>query len=274
MSCIAVLMTVHNRKSETLKSLKSLLLQRVNVDIYLVDDGCTDGTSEAVKTMFPSVHIINGNGKLFWNRGMILAWETAASKKDYDFYMWLNDDTCLNTSSIDELMNCSEKEHHKSIICGTTCSPDNNATYTYGGWKLKSTFVKPNGQIQYCDYFNGNIVLIPKYVYAIVGTNDPLFRHALGDFDYGLRARKAGIKSVVTPHVLGVCSDHESFAGWCNTKTPILKRLKLLYSPLGNDPIEFFRYDFRHNGILIATFHFFTIHLRAIIPHFWKDRKK
>ena len=42
--------------------------------------------------------------------------------------------------------------------------------------------------------------------------NDPLFHHALGDFDYGLRASKFGVSSVVVPGVLGECDDHEDLA--------------------------------------------------------------
>ena len=47
--------------------------------------------TEAVGKMFPQVHIIKGDGNLFWNRGMYMAWQAAIKEKDYDFYLWLND---------------------------------------------------------------------------------------------------------------------------------------------------------------------------------------
>lgn len=85
---IAVLLTVFNRKDKTLECLKRLYAQLpldgYQVDVYLTNDGCTDGTPEAVKKQFPDVNIINGSGNLFWNRGMYTAWHEAA-KKDYDF---------------------------------------------------------------------------------------------------------------------------------------------------------------------------------------------
>ena len=40
--------------------------------------------------------------------------------------------------------------------------------------------------------------------------NDYRFRHALGDFDYGMRARKLGVQSVVAPGILGECDEHDS----------------------------------------------------------------
>ena len=62
---IAVLMTVHNRKEKTLMCLDNLFRQKVPndiaVEVYLTDDGCTDGTSEAVKIKYPNVHIINSS---------------------------------------------------------------------------------------------------------------------------------------------------------------------------------------------------------------------
>ena len=71
---IAVLLTVHDRKNKTLRCLENLYKQvlpnYLRLDIYLTDDGCTDGTPEAIKRQFPKVHIIKGDGNLFWNRGM------------------------------------------------------------------------------------------------------------------------------------------------------------------------------------------------------------
>ena len=88
-SSIAILITVYNRKDKTLECLQRLYnqsnLDNIKIEIYLTEDNCTDGTPEAVHQQFPQVHIIHGNGNLFWNRGMYTAWEKAA-KEDFDFY--------------------------------------------------------------------------------------------------------------------------------------------------------------------------------------------
>ena len=111
-------------------------------------------------------------------------------------------------------------------------------------------------------------------MYAKVGKIDAAFHHAVGDFDYGLRAQQLGIESLVCPHINGECDEHEDLLAWCNPKTPLKKRLKLLYTPLGNHPIEFFIFEKRHNGLLKAYFHFLTNHLRAIFPSLWVMRQK
>ena len=104
MKSIAVLLTVFNRKEKTLQCLgnlyKQLPIQGYSVDIYLTNDGCTDGTPEAIAQKFPEVNIIHSKGNLFWNRGMYTAWEEATKRKEYDYYLWLNDDTFIYPDSI------------------------------------------------------------------------------------------------------------------------------------------------------------------------------
>ena len=55
---IAALITCHNRCEKTKRCLTSLLSVLPHIDVYLVDDGSTDGTSEMVKTLFPRVNVI------------------------------------------------------------------------------------------------------------------------------------------------------------------------------------------------------------------------
>lgn len=85
MKRIAVLLTCHNRREKTLTCLQSLyecqLPDNFDLDVTLVDDGSTDDTTRSVKENFPNITIIHGNGHLFWNRGMYLAWNNASKKK-------------------------------------------------------------------------------------------------------------------------------------------------------------------------------------------------
>ena len=86
---LAVLLTCFNRKATTLRCLEQLNKQNItaSMDVFLCDDGSTDGTSDAIKKLFPQVYIIRGSGNLFWNRGMLTAWRKACETKDYDAYI-------------------------------------------------------------------------------------------------------------------------------------------------------------------------------------------
>jgi len=238
----------------------------LKIDVFLVDDGSTDDSSQAIREQFPEVNIIQGNGNLYWNRGMHLAWETASSYKDYDYYMWLNDDTYLFNNAIKNLFT---DFYPNSIVCGTTKSID----ITYGGFlKKDKKLINPNIHYQNADYCNGNCVLVPRNVFRKLGNLDPFFHHALGDFDYSLRARNIGIDIKVAPDFIGFCENHESIPKWRSNSINLINRFKNLYHPLsGCNPIEYFVFDKRHHGFSIACIHFISIHIRCIFPFLWSS---
>jgi len=269
---IAVLLTCYNRREKTLGCLRSLyrcnLPETYVLDIFLVDDGSSDGTSEAVAKEFPLVHVILGNGQLYWNRGMHLAWDTAVKSGNFDFYLWLNDDVELLPNAIVDLLEVSHANN--TIVVGSMKSRSENKA-TYGGRDLKGNLITPNGVPQVCNAFNGNLVLIPDSIYQRIGNLDPIFQHCIGDFDYALRAKKNGIKSFISTEYSGYCEEHSSLPQWCLPEVPFRKRIKALYSPLGNShPKYYFIFAFRHYGIYIAIKHFFSIHLRLVYPRLWQ----
>jgi len=107
----AVLLTCFNRKEKTLSCLESIYAQSnkegFTLKVYLVDDGSTDGTSEAVKKNFPQVNVIKGDGTLFWNGGMRVAF-SKAMENEHDYYLWLNDDTFIYPDSLKILIETSK----------------------------------------------------------------------------------------------------------------------------------------------------------------------
>lgn len=273
---IAVLLTCHNRKDKTLQCLEALFLQQglnksFNLEVFMVDDGSTDDTAGTVNNRYPEINIIHGNGNLYWNRGMHLAWETAVNDHTkFDFYLWLNNDTNLLSDAINELLQCAMWVSKPPIICGAVCS-EKTLTYTYGGKTKEGFEILPKDKIQNCNSINGNCVLIPKAVYEQIGNLDPIFPHAIGDYDYGLRAIKKGIPVITTRKYIAYCQKNNNLPQWCYKNVPLKERIKALYSPLGNShPNYFFLFERRHYGIAVAIKHYFTIHLRALIPSLWK----
>lgn len=272
-------MTVHNRKVKTIDCLRSLfkctLPNGYEISVFMVNDGCTDGTEQAVETEFSSVNIIQGTGNLFWNRGMLLAWKTAIEIKDFDYYVWLNDDVQLFNQALSDLVESAEKVHNQAIICGTTCAPENHSQITYGG-RIKSVgIVFPNGQLQSCDCCNGQLCLIPRSVYQIMGMNDPIFHHGFGDWDYGFRAKKKGIDIFVAPDISGICdvNRNDEFPSHMNPQKSLLERVNILYSPLGKNPWQFFVYSYRHNSLVSAICTYLLLHLEVFFPSALKKKK-
>ena len=275
MKRIAVLLTVFNRKEGTLKCLANLrnvdLPEGYRIDIYMTNDGCTDGTPEAVREQFPEVTIVEGDGTLFWNRGMYKAWEAAAKAYDYDYYLWLNDDTFLMRNCLSELLDDVDSANDKAIIVATIRSCHQEKT-TYGGHVLNGEgLVVPNGKMQECCTMNGNCVLIPRAVFKKCSNLDWTFRHAIGDLDYGYRARKAGFRIYSSKEWLGYCENNPKLPAWARPEVPFLKRVHNLYSPLGYaEPVPFFHYELRNFGLATAIKHFISINIRVCFPSLWK----
>lgn len=271
---IAVLLTCHNRKDKSLQCLKALYAQQgidvaYKIEVFLVDDASTDGTTAAVRLQFPTVTIIPGDGTLYWNRGMHKAWDTATKSKDFDYYMWLNDDTFLFENAVASLLDGAIFSKSLSVICGCTLSLDSN-TISYGGFSEDSKMLIPNGEFQESYAINGNCVLVPKSVYKAIGILDKRFPHAIGDFEYGLRIRKNNLKSFITKVFIGSCEGSERLPLWCSPEAPFGKRIKSLYSPLGNShPYYYFIFEYEYYGLFKAIQHFFTIHLRLLFPSLW-----
>lgn len=270
---IAVLMTVHNRCAKTIACLSCLYAQclpnNVHLDVFMVDDGCTDGTADAVKEKFPQVHIIYADGSLYWNRGMYRAWEVAAQSGEYNYYLWLNDDTMLFPQAVKKMFTLNEEYDAKAIIVGATKSKDGE-DLTYGG-RIGARIPKCDGHPREVEYFNGNVVLIPKSVFATLGNLDYYYTHSKGDFDYGLRARRNGIKMYQLGEVVAICDAHEQIDSWCNPDIPLCKRWKLMHRPNGMPPNETFHFE-KQISIRKALLHYITVHVRCIFPKMWIKR--
>jgi GT2 family glycosyltransferase len=273
MRTIAILMTCHNRREKTLESLRHLftatLPEDVTLTVHLVDDGSQDGTGDAVRQEFPAVQVLQGSGSLYWAGGMRRAWDAAAAI-GYDGYLWLNDDTNLAPHALISLVETSRIVGEQAIVCGSTWHPEDPTKLTYGGFDPDRKLVVPSDKPQECVFFNGNIVLVPRAVHARLGNLEKAYSHALGDFDYGIRAKRQGIGQWVAPGLHGACASHEQEARWCRKEGTPWRRLKYLYEPLGCNPFEFFVFDRRQNGLVPALWHFVTLHLRAVFPHLWR----
>ncbi|EDX74678.1 glycosyl transferase, group 2 family protein [Coleofasciculus chthonoplastes PCC 7420] len=268
---LAVLMTCYNRKPKTLACLAALYNQRLpsqwTMDVYLVDDSSTDGTAEAVRQMYPQVKILHGDGTLFWNGGMRLAW-AEAMKQDYDYYLWLNDDTVLYPEAINTLLvnshQLSKQGETHAIIVGSTQDPE-TGNLTYGGviqrnWWHPFHFrkVPPTETVQRCDSMNGNCVLIPQCVVQLVGNLDPVLRHYAADYDYGLRAKSKGCTVWIAPDYVGICPRNSLSSGGSNSDHSLSQSLGKMNQPKGVrlegatliSPREWKVFTQRHGGLL------------------------
>ena len=262
---IAVILTCFNRVQKTLFCLSQVFDQArkhaLDVTVFLVDDGSTDGTGAAVESDFPAVNVIYGDGSLFWNRGMHKAFGAALEdSREFEYYLWLNDDTFLYENCIAELLaahtELSARGKEKSIIIPSTRDPKTDA-FSYGGYrknpsinKISMSLVGETAQLEPCDTFCGNCVLIPAQVAAMVGNINYAYQHRWGDTDYGLRALEQGIQTWIAPGYLADCESNPLADRWRDSSLGFSERIKEVNSLKGLGKNDWFQYTRRHAGWL------------------------
>ncbi len=218
---IAVLAS-YNRVERTLACLESLFAQRipdwdVEVSAVLLDDASPDGTSAAVSGAFPSVRVLHGDGSMFWNGGMRAAF-AVARQEDPDLYLWLNDDVTLDPGALGTLLatraRLRARGDEPAVVSGSVRDPVTGRV-TYGGVRrnaalrpLRFDLVQPGEEPVEVETMHGNCVLLSREVVRRTGDLEPGYSHAMGDLDYGLRARAAGCSVWLTPGTVGTCPDN------------------------------------------------------------------
>lgn len=282
---LAVLLTCHNRKNKTVACLQSLysanIPSNLDMDIYLTDDGSTDGTSETISEMFPNIKVVKGDGSLFWAGGMRLAWETAMDKKSYDAYLLLNDDVVLNHNFMQTLLATDEfsssKTGKRGIYSGATIDSSSNEV-TYGGYRVNNyqfvvrlKMIIPNGQPQMCDITNANVLWISKEVVNKIGIFDNKFTHGIADYDYSLNATRNKMPVLIAPEVCGICSDDHG-NNWRNNQYSLNERIAYLKSPKGLAYSEYLYYIKKHFPIFLP-YSFIMLWLKTFFPFIWETVK-
>ena len=260
---LAVIMACHNRRESTLSCLRALSqqdkLDNVQIDIYLLDDGSTDGTSEAVRAEFPSINLLCGDGRLFWNRGMHKSFSEAI-RKGFDYYLWLNDDSMLYSNALRVLFSTSyslNEQGHADAIIGSAMQDPITKEFSYGGVKrnvthlghVKNIRIHPGIEALQCDASNGNCVLIPASVVDKVGNLDPVYLHRWGDHDFCLRAINHGCSIWLARGYLGTCAQNTDLGTWKDSTLTMMQRFRQLNSPHGFLFRDYATYLRRHQGI-------------------------
>ena len=299
MKKIATILTAFNRREKTLSCLRHLFEalrtynqtdDNISLSVFLTDDGCTDGTAEAVKAEFADkdIHILQGSGSLFWAGGMRLAWQAAIDTgTPWDYFLLLNDDTIIYDNAFDLLLEADSYGFHQKgkhgLSSGATCQPAGSSRITYGGFrfrskaKVKSTLVIPTGTPQAIDLSHANILLVHHSVTDSVGIFFKGYIHGGADLDYALMASRKGFPVSLTSAVCGEC-DYDHFSNEEEIQKlrqmTLAERKKYFSFPTRSDH-DFLLYV-RRNNIMRFPFSFlvrkFRLYLPSIYYHLTKMR--
>ncbi|MBA3315525.1 MAG: glycosyltransferase family 2 protein [Planctomycetota bacterium] len=93
-----VVITTRNRKEELCRAIDSAITQTRSVEILVIDDGSTDGTSELLRSRYPSVRVERHAS----SAGLIVRRNEAARKATGDIIFSLDDDAVFSTPYVVE----------------------------------------------------------------------------------------------------------------------------------------------------------------------------
>jgi GT2 family glycosyltransferase len=212
------------------------------VSIYITDDGCTDGTVQAIASEFSNkrVKVLKGTGSLYWAGGMRTSWMEAL-KSEFDGYLLLNDDVNIFKDLFIELQlaieYCYAKFKKNGIIVGSTKDEHTNKL-SYGGSVYTNKFMGlykmliPSDYYQECELGNGNIMFVHGEVVDKIGILSKVYTHGVADYDYTYTAKKFDIPVILLPGFSGFCTDDsENLNEMLANTTSIRERYLFLKSP-------------------------------------------
>ena len=214
MPSLYIVIPVHNRRTVTARCLASIRdVAPAGIAVVVVDDGSTDGTSETIREQFPWVHLLQGDGNLWWsggvNTGIRYALANSAS-----VVMTMNDDT-LPTRRLFEGMLDQHAKNPRAVLGaleidaerGKVCGAGERINWWTGRTRLLWDG-KEAGELKGLvpvTHLPGRSLLIPVEVFERIGLFDERrLPQSVADYDFTHRARRAG------------------FSVYCNYEAPLL----------------------------------------------------
>jgi GT2 family glycosyltransferase len=198
---IEVVIPVHNRRAITLHCLELLSKQmHAEFRVTVVDDGSSDGTSEAIRDQFPQVDLLHGDGSLWWAGATNLGVKHALQRQTLAPYtLLLNDDLTFDTDYLACMERCAAA--HPGCLIGSLAVYNQDPGRVFWCGQAASRRQCRYGYVRRdslsgcvpAEKLPGRGMLVPREVFERVGLLDAqAFPQHACDFDFSLRARQAG----------------------------------------------------------------------------------
>ncbi len=112
---ISVIIVSYNTRAMTLQCIETLLAggDRLALEIWVVDNGSTDGSAEAVSVQYPDANVIRNTG----NRGFGAASNQAMRESHGEFLLLINSDAFVRPGAVDCLASYL-RDHPEAAVVG------------------------------------------------------------------------------------------------------------------------------------------------------------
>jgi GT2 family glycosyltransferase len=207
----AVVIPVHGGLRLTVQCLDSLrACDPLPVMVVVVDDGSPDETASHLAAHYPDVHVVSGDGNLWWSGAINVGCEYALNAGARLLVLLNNDNVSLSRNLLTELVRLVGE--HGGCVGGTLLmetSEGGLTVFAAGGridWSRGGTELLEMGlpfresdSIAECDWLPGMALAFRAETFqALEGVDARSFPQSRGDADFTLRARAKGYRCCVS----------------------------------------------------------------------------
>jgi GT2 family glycosyltransferase len=209
---VAILIPVYNGLSYTKQCIRDIESSVAEIprarsffETVVIDDGSTDGTSEFIRNHHPGIHLLQGDGNLWWsgsiNKGVEYALNTLRSM----YILFWNNDISPGPDFFKAVLEAIKEPAKYPLACSMVYFKDkpdilistggyfnrhNGALGLYNYNTKESAAMLENLKIDWC---GGMGTLVRSDVFTSIGLLDNSnFPQYHGDSDFGIRATCAG----------------------------------------------------------------------------------
>lgn len=220
---ILVIIVTYNAMSWIKKCLDSVIFSNTEADLFVVDNGSSDGTQNYICQHYPSINFFQSDHNLGFGAANNLGFEYAIQHK-YDFVYLLNQDAWIFPDTLINLISASKNNPQYGILSPIQLSGDERT--------IESGFSKCFPNKSFLSETNKDLVVEVKHVMAAhwliplnilykVGGFSPTYLHYGEDWNFIDRVHYFGYK-------VGVACSAKSVHDRENRPTSLQKRNHLI----------------------------------------------
>jgi GT2 family glycosyltransferase len=194
---VYILLPVYNRKHITLKLVECLLKQTyTHYFLVLIDDGSTDGTSEAVLQRMPQAIVIRGEGKWWWAGSLQQGYHWVKKNgQENGLVIIVNDDSWFDPDFIETGVRLMTQTTRTFILSTgvngqTGVITDIGVHYDFS--KNEPRMTDKAAEIN-CLSTRGLFMHVKDFI-STGGFYPRLLPHYLSDYEFTMRAHRKGIR--------------------------------------------------------------------------------
>lgn len=228
---VSIIIVTWNVKDFLKKSLHSVYKEKreIQIEVIVVDNASTDGTSEMVKDEFPQVRLITTEKNLGYTKANNLAIREVLKEGKSDFFLLLNSDCVIQNSAVDQMASYLIENPDVGAVSPALILPNGKFqtgtagflptawtgfTYFFFFFKLfpkktKSFFIEPSyfskkRKMKSVEWLSGACIMLRKETIEKTGLMDEKYFIYADDIDWGKRMKQEGFLLHYLPmlHVL------------------------------------------------------------------------